>query len=266
MHARNLARPKNPYHNPATSVYTALSFWKFSKSWSRFLECHRGPPARQDSHRHSTISTGHLLGHRHLKHCRPALNSAGRQKLPAEDSFDSNREQTAYGMGFQAHVSMVMFPIMCWTQGTWPSILEPSMVHDSPRDRACHLMKRMHATHKWGPRPYHVEVKGPGDRELRRVASLTVWTLLNPHTWFDTPNQVNAMHVMLTRLKCNMIPRCKAQQALCNQHDKCIMPSIQDANMMQIWTNLGMGFKCYEAWWNNHTTNMKQACDGGLEP
>ena len=101
-------------------------------------------------------------------------------------------------------------------RGTRPSILEPSMVHDNPRDQVCHLMYRWMQPHKWGPRPYHVEVKGPGDRALRHVTSLIVWTPLNPHTRFDTPNQ--AMQCMLCKhgSKCDMISRCKAYQVSCN--------------------------------------------------
>lgn len=100
MHARNLTRPKNPYHTPATSVCTALSLWKLPKSWNRFLTCCRAPPARQNSHRHFIISTGICWIHRHSRDCRSAPNSAGRQKLPAEDNLTANREQTVHGMGF----------------------------------------------------------------------------------------------------------------------------------------------------------------------
>ena len=83
-----------------------------------------------------------------------------------------------------------------------------TLVHDSLRGQVC-ISMNMHATHKWRPRPYHVKVKGLGDRELRRVTSLIVWTFLNPHTRFDTPNQV--MQCMLCKHGSTMQPNTKVQ-------------------------------------------------------
>ena len=128
------------------------------------------------------------------------------------------------------------FPSCVELRGTWPSILKPSMMHDSPRDRACHLMKKMHATHKWGPRPYHVEVKGLGDRELRHVTSLIVWTPLNPHTWFDTPTQVMQCMICKHGSKWNMISRCKACQMPYKHYGEYAMLGMRDTNATQTWT------------------------------
>ena len=101
---------------------------------------------------------------------------------------------------------------------------------------------KMHATHEWRPRPYHVKVKGLSDWELRRVTLLVVWTLLNPHIWFDTPNQ--AMQCMLCKhgSKMQHITK-KARHAKCNAtyHGKHTMflkcnlqcNSSRNANMVQ---------------------------------
>ena len=110
------------------------------------------------------------------------------------------------------------------------------MVHGGSKDRICHLIWRCMQQTKWKPRPYQVGVKGPDDRESRHITSLEVWMVLDSHTWFDTPNQVRAMYVMLIRLKCNMPPRCKAQQALCNQHDKNVWCQ---AYKVQTWCKHG---------------------------
>ena len=141
MHVQNLTRPKNPYRTPATSVCTALSLWKLPKPRSRLLTHCRAPPARQNSHRHSRISIGCWIDNRHFKYCWPTLNSAGRQKLPAEDSFDSKQRTDSAWHGVFRHMWAWACFLSCFElKEVWPSILEPSMVHDSPRDRICHLM------------------------------------------------------------------------------------------------------------------------------
>ena len=96
----NPSCPENPYYTPVASVCTALSFWKLPKYWSKFLVSCRAPPAGQNSYRHFIIPIGICWIPRHSRYCRSALNSAGRQKLPAEDNLTANREQTVHGMGF----------------------------------------------------------------------------------------------------------------------------------------------------------------------
>ena len=184
------SRPKSPCCTPATSVCTALSFWKLPKSWSRFLTHCRAPPTGQNPHRHSRISIGTYLLTRPFRYCRSALNSAGRHKPPAEDSFDSKQNRQCMAWRFQAYVSIVMLPIMFWTQR--------SMSFDSRAINGAWWLKesnlpfdiKMHATNKWDPKTYQVGVKGLGDRESRHITSLEVWMSLDSQTWFDTPNQV----------------------------------------------------------------------------
>ena len=66
-----------------------------------------GPLHTAEHHRPGRILTGtpefssaFYWIHRHSRDCRSAPNSAGRQKLPAEDNLTANREQTVHGMGF----------------------------------------------------------------------------------------------------------------------------------------------------------------------
>ena len=135
------------------------------------------------------------------------------------------------------------------------------MVHGGSKDRICHLIWRCMQQTTWKPGPYQVGVKGPDDRESRHITSLEVWMVLDSHTWFDTPNQVNAMHVMLTSLKCIMPPRCKTQQAICNYHDKMYDTKHtrykHDANMEQIDHGIDMLQSLMEQICNKHGAGMQ---------
>ena len=114
---------------------------------------------------------------------------------------------------------------------------------------------------KWDPKPYQVGVKGSGDRESRHITSLEVWMFLDSHTWFDTPNQVNAMHVMQTWL--NMQHDTKMQGTtstmqltwqMCNaKHARCKC----GANINQFGNGISMLWGLMKQSCNLHETSMQ---------
>ena len=91
------ALPGNPRHGTAASVFITLSLQKLPKTQNAFLACCCIPPAGGNAHRLPTISTGCLGDYRPYIQCRSAFHTAGRQKVPAEDSFDCNSRQTVHG-------------------------------------------------------------------------------------------------------------------------------------------------------------------------
>mgnify|MGYP003702484299 CR=1 FL=1 len=154
-----------------------------------------------NSHRQFIISIGRWCNYRPATNCRSALNDAGRQKLPAEDSFDSNRGQTAYGIGFQAHVSSVMFPIMCWTQGSMA--LDPRAINCAwwPEWSSLPFDVKMHAITQM--RTKTLSCRRQGSRWPRIKAHYITRSMnvpwLSHLVWHPKPS--NAMHAMLTRFK-----------------------------------------------------------------
>ena len=112
MHARVRLARKTHAMLLLPLFYTALLLQRLPKSWNMFLAHCRILSARGNAHRPSRISIGCLRGYRPFINGRSALNVAGRQNLPAENSFDSNRGQAVHGIEFQAHVSMATLPIM----------------------------------------------------------------------------------------------------------------------------------------------------------
>ena len=92
---------------------------------------------------------------------------------------------------------------------------------------------------KWDPKPYQVGVKSPDDRESRHITSLEVWMFLDSHTWFDIPNQVNAMHVMQTWLNMQhdtkMLSTTSIMQSTWQMYNAKHTRYKHDANMDQFW-------------------------------
>ena len=191
-------RPEIHCHAQAASVYHDLLLWRLHKSQG-MLSAHCGvPPAEGNGHR----PRGMVIGHWWM---------AGRHWIwPAGKSFLQNLfwQQQRAKQGMAMHFKQMCaptHPLSClWLKGTWFSILGPPTAHFNAwwsKKSSMHFnVNECNKTHECYT-PCHVKMKDIDDRRLRRVTSLWVRTPLISLAWFDTPNQVNAMHVMQTWLK-----------------------------------------------------------------
>ena len=188
-------------------------------------------------HRPRDRATGHgrmvidqRWGHRLDIGSRPALKVADRPFLPAEHWFCRNRGQTMYGMEFASQMYTQPPSLSCYElKGVWLSTLGPPITHFDawwPKEPSVHInVKWMHKTNGCHTL-YHVGSRVTVTEDWGTFRHFKYETSLDPHVWFDTPNQ--------TTMEC-MHAKCTVKHAItAMQHAQCNLKCKQHGNAISL--------------------------------